>query len=101
MTFQQLGGPVFPLAEKIVQRREIASAGETQQDLRGAGRGAGAGVEQRDGLLTSRERLIEDGEVGNDDGEESEAQAGFDDAEGAAEGGGRGDVAVAEGEEGG
>ena len=51
------------------------------QQLRGAGRRAGAGVEQRDADFASRERLVQHREIADHDREEAEPQARFDDGE--------------------
>ena len=78
VAFQQLGGPAFPLAEEGFDRRPRAGARGPQDRFGGAGRGAGAGVQQRDHDLALREGLIENREIADDDGEEGESQSRLD-----------------------
>ena len=92
---------MFPVAKKNLQGVQAMGAGVAQQEFRGCGRRAGAGVEQDDADFAFRERLIDDRQVADDQREKTETEAAFEDGEDALDGGVRGDVAEAESEEGG
>src|SRR5256884_5205977 len=69
--------PLFPYT--TLSRSGVAAV--PPQQLRSAGRRAGAGIEQRDGHLAPRERLIDHREVADDRGEKRETGSGLDHGE--------------------
>ena len=77
MAFQYLGRPSFPLGEELDQLVHVAMKAVASQERGRCWRRAGAGVEQADRDLTARERLVQDWQVADDDGEESETDPGF------------------------
>ena len=96
---QKLGAPAFPFDEEGVEAVHGVGLGEAHEDLGGGRRGAGPGVQKRDADFAFREGLVEHRHVADDDGDEAEADAGFEYDDHAAEVVERHDVAVAESEE--
>src|SRR5580692_4066676 len=99
VTFQQLGGPVLPIAEQDQQRVQPMRPGVAEKQFGSGGRRAGTGIEQDDGDFAFGEGLIDDRQIADDQREKSEAQAAFKDGEDALGGSVGSDVAKAQGEE--
>src|SRR5437660_4226171 len=76
MRLQYLGAPALPFAEQRGQLLAITPA--AAQQFLGARRRTSARVEQRDIHLTPRERLVQHGQVADDESEEREPDAGLD-----------------------
>src|SRR5580658_10348045 len=96
VTFQQLSGPVLPIAEKDQQRVQAMRPGMAEQQLHGGGRRAGAGIKQNDGNFAFRESLIDDRQITDDHREKTEAEAALKDGKDALGGSVRSDVAEAQ-----
>src|SRR5438034_5550787 len=56
VTLEHVSGPALPVAQQLGERAGAGVAAVPPQQLRGTGRRAGAGIEQRDGHLAPRER---------------------------------------------
>src|SRR5512146_1330262 len=82
----------------LFERAGIAAAGEAAEHFGGAGRRAGARVEERDVHFAGGESAVEHGQIADDDGEKAEADAGFADSDDAGEFGAGSDIAEAESE---
>src|ERR1700691_1383419 len=98
VTFEQFRTPALPVAEKPFQRFEAMNTRVTPQKFGGGRRRTCARVEQHDGNLSARKRLIDDGQVTEYQRQKTEAQAAFEYCEHPLHGSVRSNVAKAQGE---
>ena len=100
MAFHQLGGPQFPIFQQVMESVAATVVGVAAQKFSGSGRSAGARIEQGDVDLAFGERAVDERQVADDRGEESETEARFGDDQGASQAGARDNIAQAQREKG-
>ena len=92
VAFHQLGAPMFPVFEEIVQGYLAGLVAVAAEKFAGGGRRACAGVEKGDIHFAFGEGAVDEGKVTDDGGEKTESETGFGNDEGAGEGSARDDV---------
>ena len=99
MGLEEFGGPALPFGKQYDKGLLSIREGVAAEEFGGGGRRSSAGVEQRDRDFAAGERVVEHGNVPDDQRDESKAGAGFDHDKGARREASRQDVADAQGEQ--